>query len=88
MYVVANVETFLADLLLEGRWIVRQEIAQQAVLRAKALADKHGCLGSRSAEFIFDGDVGLIAAFFGAMQHDPVRHAGLALPALRASLRR
>lgn len=80
MFTIENVEKFFADQLLKGNWIVRQEIVQESIARARQDVDAYG-LVQHSASYVFNGDVGLMASFDDAMGRDLV-HLEIAAAAL------
>jgi len=83
MYTVANVEKFFSDQTLKGDWIVKQEIIQTILDRARRSADENGVLRSGGMQDVF-ADVGLVASFCHAISRDST-HADIALPAIRRS---
>lgn len=81
MYTVTNVEKFFADQLLKGDWIVKQEIVQTIVARARENVDAFDFV-LNGTYWVFGGDVGLMASFGDAMGRDPV-HQKIAAAALK-----
>ena len=81
MYTVANVEKFFADQLLKGDWIVKQEIVQAIVARARENVDAYGFV-LNGTSWVFGGDKGLMASFDQAMGCDR-EHSEIASTALR-----
>ena len=77
MYTVANVEKFFADQLLKGDWIVKQEIVQAIVARARENVDAFDFV-LNGLSWVFGGDVGLMASFDDAMGRDPAHQEVMA----------